>query len=152
MAAMRRKELSAELETRWEEHWRESERRWRENEERWRQRELAIKQWWEGREQESRRWWEENEKRWQLRDAGGQKREARHDERLDEHSQFMREVNLRTEKVIQEMVRRNEEASVRAEQQTKAILAEVRETRDESKAFREALLALIDRLPPAAAA
>ena len=137
---------------RWEERWREDEKRWQDNEERWQQRELASKKYWEGRAEESKKWSEENEKRWQRREEKSRNREERLDRELGEHTQFMREVNLRTEKVIQEMVRRNEEASVRAEQQTNAILVEVREAREETKAHREALLALIDRMPPAAAA
>ena len=42
----------------------------------------------------------------------------------------------------------DDEVHARAERQTQAIVAEVKEFREESKAHREALLALIDRLPP----
>jgi colicin import membrane protein len=76
----------------------------------------------------------------------------RHEAQADEFKLFIREMNLRAEKVVQGLVHSNEEISARQELRTEAIMAEVREAREETKAHRKALLALIDRLPPAQAA
>lgn len=83
----------------------------------------------------------------------------RHDQRLDEHTLFMREMNLRNEKVVQQIVRDHEDfmadLKVRDEQserRTDAITARMEEVTKEQRAQREALLAVIDRLPPAQAA
>jgi hypothetical protein len=76
----------------------------------------------------------------------------RHEAQADEFKLFIREMNVRAEKVVQVLVRSNEEISARQELRTEAIMSEVREAREETKAHRKALLALIDRLPPAQAA
>jgi len=61
-------------------------------------------------------------------------------------------MNRRSEKVIQEIVRRGEEFSAEQSRRTDAIVAQLREVADEQKAQRKALLAVIDRLPPPAQA
>lgn len=43
------------------------------------------------------------------------------------------------------------ERGEKADRRTDAIVAEMKDAREESKAHRDALLALIDRLPPAQA-
>lgn len=70
----------------------------------------------------------------------------------DDLKVFIREINLRAERRDREWRQRNEEFQAEQRSRTDAIVAEMKEARDESRAFREALLALIDRLPPAQAA
>lgn len=65
---------------------------------------------------------------------------------------FIREMNMRAEKRFQDWSRRNDEFMAEMSAKTKAILREMEEGREESRAQREALLALIDRLPPPAQA
>jgi predicted nucleic acid-binding Zn-ribbon protein len=56
------------------------------------------------------------------------------------------------EKFMTKLLERDEGAERRAEQKTARILARLDEASEESKAHREALLALVDRLPPPAQA
>jgi hypothetical protein len=65
---------------------------------------------------------------------------------------FIRETNRRSEKVLEEMLRRNAEFNEEQSRRTDRIVARLDDAREESKAHREALLALIDRLPPPAQA
>jgi hypothetical protein len=65
---------------------------------------------------------------------------------------FIREMNVRAEKRFQVWSQRNDEFMAEMSAKTKAILLELKEGREESRAQREALLALIDRLPPPAQA
>jgi len=69
---------------------------------------------------------------------------------------FIRDMNRRSEKVINDLLRGNrefcKELTAKTDAKTEQILAELREGREEAKAHREALLALIDRLPPPQAA
>jgi hypothetical protein len=65
---------------------------------------------------------------------------------------FIREMTVRAEKRDREWRQHNEEVQAREAARTDAIVAEMKEARDESRAFREALLVLIDRLPPPAQA
>jgi len=76
----------------------------------------------------------------------------RHESREDDLKTFIREQNRRSEKIIQEMLRRNEAFNVEQSRRTDQIVAELREGRAESKAQTEALLRLIDRFPPPAEA
>ena len=85
-------------------------------------------------------------------EAKWDEREARFNQRLEENARFMREINLRTEKIVQELVKQNAAFNAERSRRTEEVVPEVREAREESRAHREALLALIDRLPPAAAA
>jgi hypothetical protein len=77
-------------------------------------------------------------------------------EAFEENRLFVRDMTRRSEKVVQELVRSHErfhrELSAEMRSKTDAILAELREGREESRAQRQALLALIDRLPPPAEA
>jgi len=77
----------------------------------------------------------------------------------DEQQIFIRDMNRRNEIVIQKLIRDHDEfmktLGVRDErrereerQRTEKILARLDDAREESRAHREALLALIDRLPP----
>ncbi len=93
--------------------------------------------------------WEEREQRWEEK---WEEREARFNQRLDENEQAMWEMTRRFEKVLQVLVQQNAEFNAEKTRRTDAIVAAVREFREDSRAHREALLALIDRLPPAAAA
>ena len=81
---------------------------------------------------------------------------VRFEERLDEQTLFLHESSRRSEKLVQNLIRRNNEffrdLNVKLDVKTEAMLAEMKEVREESRAQREALLALIDRLPPAQAA
>lgn len=61
---------------------------------------------------------------------------------------FIRETNLRSEKAIQEMLRRNEEFNKEQSLRTDAIVSRLDEVNEEQRAQRQALLVLIDRLPP----
>lgn len=72
---------------------------------------------------------------------------------------FIRDMNRRSEVVVQQIVRDHQEfmaeLKVRdkdADRRTEKILVELKDLREESRAQREALFALIDRLPPAQAA
>ncbi len=83
----------------------------------------------------------------------------RHDKKLDEHRLFIREMNLRNDKVVQQIVRDHEDFMAdlkardeQAERRTDAITARMEEVTKEQRAQREALLAVIDRLPPTQAA
>jgi hypothetical protein len=70
----------------------------------------------------------------------------------DDLKTFIREMNLRSEKVIQDLLRRGEEFMMEQRKRTEEIVAELQDGRAERKAQTEALLALIDRLPPPAQA
>jgi chromosome segregation ATPase len=74
------------------------------------------------------------------------------DERHEESKLFMRESNLRVERVVQELVKQNARFNAEQEKRTREIVAEVKDNHQESVAHRKAIRALIDRLPPAAAA
>jgi hypothetical protein len=83
----------------------------------------------------------------------------RFEEKMEENTIFIRDMNRRSERVVQDLIRGN--AKFVAEQgefiaaqgkRTDEILAEMRDVREESQAQRKALLAILDRLPPPAAA
>lgn len=83
----------------------------------------------------------------------------RHEQMFEENHIFMRDMNRRNEVVTQQIIRDHQEfmkgLSVRdekAERRTDKILDELKDLREESRAQRQALLAMIDRLPPAEAA
>lgn len=77
----------------------------------------------------------------------------------DEQQVFIRDMNRRNEVVIQKLIRdhdefmktlkvRDEKREREESRRTDLLIAEMKEAREESRAQREALLALIDRLPP----
>jgi hypothetical protein len=72
--------------------------------------------------------------------------------RGEDLKEFIREINLKSEKLFQELLRRSDEATAEQRRKTDAILVQLRDVREESKAQTQALLALIDRLPPPAQA
>jgi Bacterial protein of unknown function (DUF922) len=80
----------------------------------------------------------------------------RHEAQHGDLKVFIRDMNRRSEKVINDLLRGNrefcKELTSKTDSKTNQILAELREGREEAKAHREALLALIDRLPPPAQA
>ena len=90
----------------------------------------------------------------------------RHEQMYEENKLFVRDMNRRAEIVTQQVVRdhqqfmkelsmrdeRSEREREKADRRTDKILVELKDLREESKAQRQALLALIDRLPPAQAA
>ena len=78
--------------------------------------------------------------------------EAKLDQIFEENRLFLREMNRRNERVVQELVKQNAEFNAEQAKRTGVIVAEMKDAREESRAHREAILALIDRLPPAAAA
>jgi len=71
---------------------------------------------------------------------------------FEENKLFMREMNRRNERVVQDLVQGNRKFMSELSQELKgksdAILVALQEVREESKAQTQALLALIDRLPP----
>jgi hypothetical protein len=87
-------------------------------------------------------------------------------EETEELKIFIRDMNRRSERVVQDLVKGNADlvkgnadlvkgnAAFSAEQKkrTDEIVAEMRDARQESRAHREAILAMLDRLPPAQAA
>jgi hypothetical protein len=77
--------------------------------------------------------------------------EARIDERHEESKVFMRESNLRVERVVQELVKQNARFNAEQEKRTREIVAEAKDNHEESVAHRKAILALLDRPPPAQA-
>lgn len=77
----------------------------------------------------------------------------------DEQQIFIRDMNRRNEVVIQKLIRdhdefmktlgvRDEKREREERRRAEKILARLDDAREESRAHREALLALIDRLPP----
>lgn len=83
----------------------------------------------------------------------------RHEQMAEEQKIFIRDTNRRSEIVVQQIVRDHEEFMAKlnvrdteADRKTEKILVELRDLREESKAQRQALLTLIDRLPPPAQA
>ncbi len=78
------------------------------------------------------------------------------EERVDDFKIFIRDINRRSEKVIQDLLRGNREfcreLTSEMNSKTRAILVGLEEAREESRAQRQALLVLIDRLPPPKAA
>lgn len=76
----------------------------------------------------------------------------RHEQVFEENKLFIREMNRRNERVVQDLIRGNREFMGELSRELKgkgdAILVALREVREESKAQTQALLALIDRLPP----
>ncbi len=71
---------------------------------------------------------------------------------FEEYRIFIREMNRRGERVVQDLVRRNEEFNVEQSRRTDAIVRHLDDLTEESKAQRQAMLALFDRLPPSQAA
>lgn len=90
----------------------------------------------------------------------------RFEQTSEEQQIFIRDMNRRAEVVVQQIIRDHQqfmkELSVRdekaerdrekADRKTDKILAELKDLREESKAQRQALLTLVDRLPPPAEA
>lgn len=80
----------------------------------------------------------------------------RHEAQTTDLTVFVRDINRRSEKVINDLLRGNREfcreLTAKTDSTTEKILARLDDAREESKAHREALLALIDRLPPPQAA
>lgn len=76
----------------------------------------------------------------------------RHEQMLEENKLFLREMNRRNERVVQNLIRGNREFMGELSRELRgkgdAILVALKEVREESKAQTQALLALIDRLPP----
>jgi hypothetical protein len=72
----------------------------------------------------------------------------RHEQMFEENRIFIRDMNRRNEKVVQDLVRHSGEASAQHARDTAAIVARLEDLTEESKAQREGLLAAIDRLPP----
>ncbi|MGC1165462.1 MAG: hypothetical protein WA862_05075 [Solirubrobacterales bacterium] len=80
----------------------------------------------------------------------------RHEAQTGDLSVFVRDINRRSEKVINDLLRGNrefcKELTAKTSSATEKILARLDDASEESKAHREALLALIHRLPPPQAA
>jgi predicted secreted Zn-dependent protease len=80
----------------------------------------------------------------------------RHEAQADDLGVFIRDMNRRSEKVINDLLRGNREfcktLTAKTNTATEQILARLDDAHEESKAHREALLVLIDRLPPPQAA
>jgi hypothetical protein len=76
----------------------------------------------------------------------------RYEAQTDDLRIFIRDMNRRSEKVIQEMLRRNEEFNAEHSRRTVQIVTRLEDVTEEQKAQRQALLAMIDRLPPSQAA
>lgn len=83
----------------------------------------------------------------------------RFEKRSDEQEVFLRDLNRRSEIVVQKLIRdhdefmktltaRDEKREREERRKSDLLIAEMKEAREESRAQREALLALIDRLPP----
>ncbi len=70
---------------------------------------------------------------------------------IRDHQEFMKALNVRDEKADREREKAAGERE-RADRKADQILVELKDLREESIAQRQALLALVDRLPPAEAA
>lgn len=80
----------------------------------------------------------------------------RHEAQHGDLKVFIRDMNRRSEKVINDLLRGNrefcKELTAKTDSKAEAIMAELKDLREESQAQRQALLNLIDRLPPPRAA
>jgi uncharacterized protein YukE len=80
----------------------------------------------------------------------------RHEAQTGDLTVFVRDINRRSEKVINDLLRGNREfcreLTTKTDSKAEAIMAELKDLREESQAQRQALLNLIDRLPPPQAA
>jgi hypothetical protein len=80
----------------------------------------------------------------------------RHEAQTGDLTVFVRDINRRSEKVINDLLRGNREfcreLTAKTDSKAEAIMAELKDLREESQAQRQALLNLIDRLPPPQAA
>jgi hypothetical protein len=80
----------------------------------------------------------------------------RHEQQHGDLKVFIRDMNRRSEKVINDLLRGNrefcKELTAKTDSKAEAIMAELKDLREESQAQRHALLNLIDRLPPPQAA
>jgi chromosome segregation ATPase len=80
----------------------------------------------------------------------------RHEQQHGDLKVFIRDMNRRSEKVINDLLRGNrefcKELTAKTDSKAEAIMAELKDLREESQAQRQALLNLIDRLPPPQAA
>jgi hypothetical protein len=65
----------------------------------------------------------------------------RHEQMFEENRIFIRDMNRRNEKVVQDLVRHSGEASAQHARDTAAIVARLEDLTEESKAQREGLLA-----------
>jgi predicted translin family RNA/ssDNA-binding protein len=76
----------------------------------------------------------------------------RHEAQHGDLKVFIRDMNRRSEKVINDLLRGNREfckgLTTKTDSKAEAIMAELKDLREESQAQRQALLNLIDRLPP----
>jgi hypothetical protein len=68
-----------------------------------------------------------------------------------ERGEELMELN-RGEKIVQDLIRGNREFNAEQAKRTEEIVVELRDRRDERRAQTAALLAVVDRLPPAQAA
>jgi hypothetical protein len=116
----------------------------------------------EGHEQSSKRQeeaFERHEKAFERHEEGFKRVMASLDRHEAQHADlkvFIRDMNLRSEKVINDLLRGNrefcKELTAKTDSKAEAIMAELKDLREESQAQRHALLNLIDRLPPPEAA
>jgi hypothetical protein len=65
---------------------------------------------------------------------------------------FIREINQKSEKAIQALLRHGDQFMAEQAKRTEEIVAELRDSRAERRAHTDALLAVLDRLPPPAQA
>ena len=68
--------------------------------------------------------------------------------RAEEDRAWREEFLRRQEKMFQDYLNRADQTLAETKQQTVEIIAELRDHRDERRAFKDAILKLIDRLPP----
>ncbi|HEV2790141.1 MAG TPA: hypothetical protein VGV69_02435 [Solirubrobacterales bacterium] len=73
---------------------------------------------------------------------------ARIEAEREDEKRWREEFLRRQEKMFQHYLARADQTLAEMKQQTAEIIAELREHRDERQAFKEAILTLIDRLPP----
>lgn len=76
----------------------------------------------------------------------------RHEQMFEENKLFIREMNRRNERVVQDLINGNRkfmsELSEELRGKSDTILVALKEVREDSKAQTQALLRVIDRLPP----
>jgi len=68
--------------------------------------------------------------------------------RREAEGDWMRKASERQEKALQDQIRRTDEMVAEARARTQQIMAELKDQRDERRALLEALLQMMDRLPP----
>jgi predicted translin family RNA/ssDNA-binding protein len=67
---------------------------------------------------------------------------------VEENKMFIRNMTRRTEKIVQDLVQRNEEFNAEQKYRVDLVAERLKQLKDESEEHRKTVLAMLDRLPP----